>query len=329
MLIKAEWLINRVCNLHCTYCAIVRGSPERPRRPEMTQTQMRDGIQALLQLGCQFIAIYGGEPFLSPLLLPMLKHCKKVGMKNTVITNGSCWNADWTARYIGMGLESVTVSMDALDPLPGDTKDDEKRRQDAMRVMKDLSQYVEPGLYLDREVSVTITPRNLDVVVALTRFWTEQGVWVSYDFVHVGSHPGTKRARRYSPWWTGSDDERRKVEAVAKEIKAIGAATGRVHTAEFVIDKWPQQYNRMDWHCSRPAWVSVDCDGSMLPCDDLEDPDVAKIKVWDLKKRWTEFEELWTAAVPKCPGCFWSTHVMSERMVGTQEGTERFLHGRG
>jgi len=325
-IIKAEWLLTRRCNQACAYCGI------RRIRDEMTQSQMRYGIDALKELGCLFIAIYGGEPMLSPLLLPMLKYCKKVEMLNTVITNGSLWRTEDTPLLLGSGLGSVTVSMDSLSALPGDTKYDAQRRADAMRVMDDLEPYARDfhrlGKVLDREVSVTITPRNLDSIVELTEFWTSRGVWVSYDFVHVGSHPGTKRAKAYYPKWTQEADERAKVHAIAIAVKKIGKETGRVHTSDSVLKRWSKFYDNPIWHCSVPAWVSVDCDGSMLPCDDLEDERVADIKVWQLKDKWLTFHERWLKAIEKCPGCFWSAHIMSEEMVGSPEGRERFLHGR-
>ena len=326
MIIKAEWLLTRRCNQACAYCGI------RRQRKEMTQSQMRYGIDALKELGCQFIAIYGGEPMLSPLLIPMIKYLKKVEIANTIITNGSLWRTEDTPLLLGFGMESVTVSMDSLVPLDGDTKYDSQRRADAMRVMDDLEPYAidfaRIGRNLDREVSVTITPRNLDHIVELTEFWTDRGVWVSYDFVHVGNHPGTKRARATFPKWNGSIEERGKVHQIAAAIKKIGKKTDRIHTADSVLNLWSKMYDQMTWHCSNPAWVSVDCDGSMLPCDDLEDERVADIKVWQLKTKWTTFHERWIKAVAKCPGCFWSTHIMSEEMVGTPEGRERFLHGR-
>jgi MoaA/NifB/PqqE/SkfB family radical SAM enzyme len=130
--------VTNLCNLRCPMCAqwgdtgIYRsdGSPssatdgnaERARIRELVglkrQLSLTDYVTLLDQIAPfqPIVSLFGGEPFLYPDLLPLVREVKKRGLTCTVITNGG--RLEQNAReLVEAGIDSIAVSIDGPPPL--------------------------------------------------------------------------------------------------------------------------------------------------------------------------------------------------------------------
>ncbi len=125
--------VTNLCNLRCPMCAqwgdtgIYRsdrfpaaatdGEQERARIKELIglkrQLALDDYVRLLDQIAPSrpIVSLFGGEPFLYPDLLPLIREVKKRGLTCTVITNGG--RLEKHAReLVEAGIDSIAVSID-------------------------------------------------------------------------------------------------------------------------------------------------------------------------------------------------------------------------
>ena len=124
--------VTNLCNLRCKMCGqwgdtgIFRaqsgadatdGALERARIQELIgakrQLALSDYVRLLEELAPYdpIISLFGGEPFLYPDIVPLIREIKARGLTCTVITNGGRLEA--LARdLVELGIDSIAVSID-------------------------------------------------------------------------------------------------------------------------------------------------------------------------------------------------------------------------
>jgi MoaA/NifB/PqqE/SkfB family radical SAM enzyme len=125
--------VTNLCNLRCPMCgqwgdtgiyrsdrypaSATDGEHERARIKELIglkrQLSLEDYVKLLEQIAPfqPIVSLFGGEPFLYPDLLPLVREVKKRGLTCTVITNGG--RLEKHAReLVESGIDSIAVSID-------------------------------------------------------------------------------------------------------------------------------------------------------------------------------------------------------------------------
>ena len=125
--------VTNLCNLRCKMCGqwgdtgIFRsqsgsatatdGALERARIQELIGAKRQLGLEDYVRLldelapAAPIISLFGGEPFLYPDILPLIREIKKRGLTCTVITNGG--RLEPLAReLVESGIDSIAVSID-------------------------------------------------------------------------------------------------------------------------------------------------------------------------------------------------------------------------
>jgi len=74
--------ITRKCNNYCAICS------NPPLDKELSFKEIKNQINSYLKKGINTIILTGGEPTLSPLLIPSIQYCKKIKIDIRIITNG-------------------------------------------------------------------------------------------------------------------------------------------------------------------------------------------------------------------------------------------------
>jgi MoaA/NifB/PqqE/SkfB family radical SAM enzyme len=103
--------LTRNCWQHCRFCS------NPPTGIELSEAEMRQMIDELVERGYDGVILTGGEPTLSPLLFPALEYSAKRGLFSRMITNGQRL-ADRTffAECVARGLTHVHVSLHSYRP---------------------------------------------------------------------------------------------------------------------------------------------------------------------------------------------------------------------
>lgn len=287
------------------------------------------GLRQLRLLGVPFLAIYGGEPTVrfNDLCL-FVRYARTLGFQITVISDCIGMNEKRWKTLAAAGLDSVTVSLDAP---PDHRLDEEKgRRNRSDAVLDALTLFYDQELFDDVEVVMTVGKDNLKYVLPMQEWCQAHAFWVHYDIQHPDRGiPGSKC--RGGTYQFGPGDQAEITKVFGSLLARKKAGTPNIHTSEEVLQDWldPACSQRLEWKCEVPWWLSVDCDGSMMMCDDAAIGPTNVIKVTEVSNKWEEFFDRWVQwrAGSKC-SCFWATHMMAEEQARSPTGALDIAHGR-
>ncbi|MBU2574728.1 MAG: radical SAM protein [Elusimicrobia bacterium] len=100
--------LTKRCGLACRVCFAGGAGGERPLR------ELKALLREARGLGIKNVRFTGGEPFLSPSLLPLLKAAKKTGFYTLVNTNACCADTALLKKAAPL-IDNVLVSMQGYD----------------------------------------------------------------------------------------------------------------------------------------------------------------------------------------------------------------------
>lgn len=107
------WELTLACDQHCTHCGSRAGEA---RSTELTTAQALDVVAQLAALGTFECALIGGEAYLHPGFLEVVRALKAHGIRPTMTTGGRGIDAALAQAMADAGLYSVSVSVDGLEP---------------------------------------------------------------------------------------------------------------------------------------------------------------------------------------------------------------------
>lgn len=332
-LVKAEILWTRRCPLKCAYCAMI--DYDFAQAPI---EQMVEGVERLHALGCRFFAIYGSSPLWKDEFtnLPaFVEAAESRGILTTVIADAiEKKSLERMEQLYDAGMRSLTCSFDG-----GDVAGVHVDKMTRLKSQKGVALAVafakrHPDLR-DVQLTATVTKKNWRAILDAIPALTAGGLWFSFDFIHPDrGHPGTKcKGQAAGLRFEDNDDDRRALRRFALGLYQLKTEGALVHQSdeylEAVADD-PTMVTRFAWTCHRgrsfPAWLTIDSDGSVLPCDDFFTD--RSLKVWDLDEPSLQrFGDLYRGEIEsRCAGCAWSTHWDAVRIRDLPDRTESFDH---
>ncbi len=108
--ISINIVVTTRCNYNCRFCfGHYKQLKEIPRDDRILEIP-----KLLVEAGCQKLTLEGGEPFLFPQLLDLLKVAKKVGLVTCVITNGKLVTKE-KMESLSPYLDWIGISIDSVD----------------------------------------------------------------------------------------------------------------------------------------------------------------------------------------------------------------------
>ncbi len=211
--------VTNLCNLRCKMCGqwgdtgIFRtqsgadatdGALERERIQELIgakrQLALSDYVRLLDELAPArpIISLFGGEPFLYPDIIPLIREIKARGLTCTVITNGGRLEA-LARELVEIGIDSVAVSIDG----PPDVHNRIRGRDDSfakaaagIRAVARWQKELKRPLPMQIAI-LPVTELNMDVIAPAVEALRE----LPLDTINVG-------LRWFTPSNVGADYER-------------------------------------------------------------------------------------------------------------------------
>ena len=186
------------CNLRCTYCMpkeLFDSDYQFLRKSEWLRfTELDDLVDGFVQLGVRKVRLTGGEPLLRPGLskyIHGLKHRHKID--DIAITTNGLRLAEKVSELKEVGLDRVTVSLDALDPkIAGE--------MNGLGVApKAVLAGIEAALSVGFTVKVNMVVQrgvNDGELLPMAQHFKELGVTLRFiEFMDVGNHNGWQMNR--------------------------------------------------------------------------------------------------------------------------------------
>lgn len=112
------WL-GQTCNQRCYFCYFINRieDHQHPEHAFMSLDKAKRIMDVLHYFyGNNSVDIQGGEPTIYKDILPLIRHCRDIGLYPTLITNGLILSkADAVSRYRDAGLRDFLVSLHGVD----------------------------------------------------------------------------------------------------------------------------------------------------------------------------------------------------------------------
>lgn len=165
------------CNLRCGYCMPAEGIDFLPRNELLSYDELRRLVAILSRVGIRKVRITGGEPFVRRGLIDFLERLSTLPhpVRLSVTTNATLIGPH-IDRLQDLGIESVNVSLDALDR---DRFRAITRRDQYARVYDNLTQLIERGFRVKINC-IVLDGKNTDQIVPLVNFTRDRAVAVRF-----------------------------------------------------------------------------------------------------------------------------------------------------
>ena len=317
-LTKAEILWTRKCPLNCSFCAMKQPIPRAPTY------KMIEGLHRLKNLDCRFIAIYGASPLHDFEGLPKyIKTAEDLGILTTIITDGIVSNSkEKIEKLYHHGLRSLTVSYDFV-AYDNDSKTKTEKALPLVHWFNSL-----PNIR-DVEIVATVTSQNYKDILQNLKKVIDKKIWFSFDFIHPDRKQSGTKCRGDALNLLMKPNG---VKAFCKGIQSYKSQGFKIHPSnpllQYMVEN-PNIVSKFQWNCSNqefPSWITIDADGTVLPCDDFYTS--RQWKVWNLdEKAFSDFTGFYRKEIKsKCPGCFWTTHYDAWLIKKGYSSFDNYVH---
>jgi len=163
--ILAIFEINLRCNSNCGYCDL----PLNKGRYEMSRAEIRDIFIELYESGLRYVFVQGGEPTLRKDLLEVLEDLHNIGLRLSLISNGTRLTEDFVERLSQLPVD-LSISLDSLDR----QRYKEIRGADQLNLvltgLQRLSSYPHP-----KYITCIVSEKNRAEVMEIVRYAHDQG----------------------------------------------------------------------------------------------------------------------------------------------------------
>ena len=322
-IIKAEILWSRDCSLGCSYCAMADG-----RRNTISEFDWEMGFYQLKKLGCSFAAFYGAEPLNDFEKLPnVIEYAESIGIHTTVITSGVTPYLNNKLRILyEHGLRSITTSYDMVSL--GNSS-----AIKSAKAMDIINQFRSFGTTRDAAIVATLTRTNFKLLPETIKKMSDKNIWTFFDLIHPDRHqPGSKV--KNTEHLLFRQEDLNELNNVLAEVLSLKKEGYLCHTSESFIKHLSKLRvsTFYTWCCAEednfPAFITIDCDGLVYPCDDFQPKEITNIKIWEIADRWEEFCSVWKKEViATCPGCCWNTHLDAHAIKRNELPITDYIHG--
>ena len=157
--------ITKKCNQKCFYCFNDSGYSQS--KSELSFEQWKNSLTEISHLNFKSVHITGGEPFLHPKIIEILRHSIDLGLQTTILSNGFRIKklADENP-FLFSQIKIAQISLDSMNP------EMHNRRRGF------------PNAYLD-SISAINTFLNLNVPVEISTTVSEQNL---HDLFDIGAY---------------------------------------------------------------------------------------------------------------------------------------------
>lgn len=179
----AVWNFTNRCNLACQHC--YQDAAGRGLANELTLQEKLDVVDQAGAAYMAMIAFAGGEPTISPHLLPVLERCQQYGIHVSLATNGTTMTPRLAGQLAERGVKYVEISLDSVDS----QRHDRFRGQAGMwqRTVEGMKAVVKTdGLRLG--VAMCVHQGNFAEVERMIQFACDigAGCFAHFNFIPVG-----------------------------------------------------------------------------------------------------------------------------------------------
>ncbi len=183
------------CNLRCFYCMPEEGINYLPRKELLTYEELERVVRITVSLGINKVRITGGEPFLRKGMMEFLERLLGIkGLEKLNITTNGTFTAGLVPHLKSIGINSINLSIDTLDP----QRFFEITRRDSFEaVMRTLDELIENNIPTKINC-VVMNGRNTEDIIPMVELAKHRPIGVR--FIEEMPFNGSGVDGRPKPW---------------------------------------------------------------------------------------------------------------------------------
>jgi len=192
-----NWLLTRLCNLHCDYCAIVRDYEKMPHlypnigyyiRNEMPTDVVIEALRKMkIHNPNMFHIFYGGEPLLRKGLSEIINYCNDNEIYYTIISNNTP-EIQPLIKKLFNEVDHVEGFTSSVDPIFNEIGVNEDRIKKSIEGLKRLKEMQSSGLVKDVVAEITVMNHNQHLLYDLVRELSEEEIYSDITFVDIAKN---------------------------------------------------------------------------------------------------------------------------------------------
>ena len=266
-------------------------------------------------------------------LLPeFINYLKENKVYNTIITSGISVDFDKKLKLlVDAGLESMSTSYD----VDGNDKYSKAKGNKAFETLKKFKT-MGGNQVKDLAVIMTITKLNYKRIPEVVKENSKKGIWTLFDMIHKDRNQAGSKTNIVDFNLLFAEEDLEPLKEILKQLLKLKQQNYLLHTSESFLNYLIQHIDivyKLNWNCGFqsdfPAWLTINYDLEVFPCDDFQ-PDVKnKIYADNLYDNWYQFKRIWKSLVIKdCPGCCWNTHIDAHLIKQDKVSFSDYVHYR-
>jgi MoaA/NifB/PqqE/SkfB family radical SAM enzyme len=165
--------ISYICNLACPTCFRWTSKPDEH---ELTADEWKAALDKMKRwLGVFNLTFTGGEPFIRPDILDIIRFAADQRIMTTIVSNGSLIDEALAGRIVDSGLDGLTISLNSMVPeVHNKTRGTNAAFDDVMRALGHMRR-VGRGMRLT--LSCTILKENVSGLPDVVAYAKEHGLY--------------------------------------------------------------------------------------------------------------------------------------------------------
>lgn len=112
--IRAMFELTYKCNHRCIHCYNT-DEQKKAFKKELTTRQVFKILDELKKIGCFYLGLTGGEIFIRPDIMKIIRYARQLGFEVILLTNGSLINEKIADELATLGLNKVDITAHAMD----------------------------------------------------------------------------------------------------------------------------------------------------------------------------------------------------------------------
>jgi radical SAM protein with 4Fe4S-binding SPASM domain len=279
------WDITYSCNLHCSHCLTNSG---KKSDHELNTEESFQLIDKLVESKILNLSLVGGEPFIRPDIIQILRYLSKTKIRTSISTNGIHLPEKTLIELRDLPIFQIQVSIDGI----GDTHDAFRGKKGAFkRACKNLVKIKNEGI--STSINTTVTSKNIGELEKIIDLALDLGcdAYKAIPFLEAG------RGRLFTETYSLSKhDSLRMSEIIIKKQKELSGkmAIYSESTFDFLLQpiSEPVHINGAIVCSAGYDVLSIGADGTAYPCPFLQCFPLGNLLKTSMHEIWHESQTL-------------------------------------
>lgn len=271
-----SWELTLECNLNCRHCGSSAGDT---RKNELTLKESLAICDQFPDLAVQEVDFTGGEPLVSPHLLPIAKRIKKLGILTQIITNGQLLTPDYIKKIKDAGISHVGISIDGVNKTHDYIRGYDGLLQQILKAIENLHKAELPVTVL-----TTVNALNLHELPAILEILKTAGInrWQIQPIFPIGRSLDNNDIQLTDQTYLQFGEF---VKNTASEAKTTGVKIETADSYGYFTDYDPREF---PWRGCPAGLVTcgITSDGKIKGClslpDNQTEGDLRKNDLWNI-----------------------------------------------